>query len=261
MNFNLTSFTLLQQRSRYFLLSTLALSLLAGPVLAATLDPQARAILEKARGFISDEATLNQVDSLRFKGTITEPGGEKGTIVISLQRPYKLLQFLERDNGIVEEFGLNDYEGWLKKYKVDKPDHYALMPVDVIRLKRLRANTYEGLNFFSTKTSFSRKIEYVGKQDLDGKWAEVVKVLYGSAQFIRYFDELTGELLLSEIESGERIQEQGELLVDGIRFPKYLLTFQGDVQVSHLEFHSIEVNPVFDDSLFTLPPLPGVKKR
>ncbi len=128
-------------------------------------------------------------------------------------------------------------------------------------MKRLRANTYEGLNFFTTKTNYGRKIEYLGKQELDGKAVEVVKILYGSAIFIRYFDEKTGELLLSEIENGERIQEQGELMVSGIRFPKYLVTFNGDEQISHLEFNKIEVNPVFDDSLFTQPPLPSLRKK
>jgi len=194
-------------------------------------------------------------------GTITDPSGETGKIAISLRRPYQLVQTLERSNGIIEEFGLNDYEGWQKQYRADNPDRYGLAPLDVVRLRRLRANTFEGLNFFSTKTSFSRKIEYLGKQDLDGTQVEVVKILYGSAQFVRYFDVSTGELLLSEIENGERIQEQGEFLVDGILFPKHLITFRDGEQISRLEFQSIEVNPVLDDSMFTMPPLPGLKKK
>lgn len=235
--------------------------LAVGNTLSANLDPQAEAILKKARQFISDESTLNRVNSLRFEGTIKDPEGKTGKIVISLQKPYKLLQSIHHENGVVDEFGLNDYEGWLKRFKAEAPDVYALMPVDVVRLKRLRANTFEGLNFFSTKTSFGRKIEYQGKQELDGKSVEVVKILYGSAVFIRYFDTETGELLLSEIENGERIQEQGELMVDGIRFPKFLVTFNGDEQISHLEFNSIQVNPDFEDSLFTQPPLPSLRKK
>ena len=245
---------------RFFALCTVCF-LVAGNILAAKLDPQSEAILKKARQFISDESTLNGVNSLRFEGTIKDPEGKTGKIVISLQKPYKMVQSIHHENGVVDEFGLNDYEGWLKRFKTEDPDVYALMPVDVTRLKRLRANTYEGLNFFSTKTSYGRKIEYQGKQDLDGKTVEVVKVLYGSAVFIRYFETTTGELLLSEIENGERIQEQGEMVVDGIRFPKYLVTFNGDDQISHLEFHSIQVNPKFEDSLFTQPPLPSLRKK
>ena len=233
----------------------------AGHMVSANLDPQAKAILQKARQFIADEATLNGVKSLRFEGTITNPEGKKGKISISLQKPYKLLQSIEHENGVVDEFGLNDYEGWLKRFKTEDPDAYVLMPVDVTRLKRLRANTYEGLNFFSTKTNYGRKIEYLGKQDLDGKPVEAVKILYGSAIFVRYFDPNTGELLLSEIENGERIQEQGEMMVSGIRFPKYLVTYNGDDEISHLEFHSIQVNPAFEDSLFTQPPLPPLRKK
>jgi len=228
---------------------------------SAELDPKAEAILKKTRTFIAKESKLTGVNSLRFMGTITDPSGETGKIAISLRRPYQLVQTLERSNGIIEEFGLNDYEGWQKQYRADNPDRYGLAPLDVVRLRRLRANTFEGLNFFSTKTSFSRKIEYLGKQDLDGTQVEVVKILYGSAQFVRYFDVSTGELLLSEIENGERIQEQGEFLVDGILFPKHLITFRDGEQISRLEFQSIEVNPVLDDSMFTMPPLPGLKKK
>jgi hypothetical protein len=227
---------------------------------AGNLDPKAEAILKKARKFIAEESALNKVHSLRFTGTITDSSGESGKIIIILQQPYKLLQSVEMSNGVVDEFGLNDYEGWRKQYKMDDPDRYGLAPVDVRRLKRLRANTFEGLNFFSTETSFSRKIEYVGKQDLDGKPVEVVKVLYGTAAFIRYFDVETGELVLSESESGEKIQEKGEMFVEGIRFPKQLITFHEGKQINQLEFNRIEVNPVLDSSLFNLPPLPGLKK-
>ena len=258
-NFNSISVPLFGVVRVFGLIAAIAWGL--GTTLSANLDPKAEAILKKARKFISDESTLNSVKSLRFEGTITSPDGTAGKIVISLQQPYKLLQSIEHENGLVDEFGLNDYEGWLKRFKAEDPDVYALMPVDVNRLKRLRANTYEGLNFFSTKTNYGRKIEYLGKQDLDGKLVEVVKVLYGSATFVRYFDESTGELLLSEIENGERIQEQGEMMVDGIRFPKFLVTYNGDEQISHLEFHSIQVNPAFKDSLFTQPPLPPLRKK
>lgn len=236
-----------------FLVSTRAFS--------SNLDPRAETILKKARDFISDEATLNQVRSLRFEGTITGPDGDQASIVINLQQPYKLLQALTREDGLVEEFGLNDYEGWLKRYHKEKPDVYGLMPVDVIRLKRLRANTYEGLNFFSTKTNFSRKIDYLGEKEIKGKAVDVIKISYGSAHFIRYFDKNTGELLLSEIESGESIEEQGEMMVDGIRFPKYLITRKDGKQISHLEFHKIEVNPALKDSLFTQPALPGLTNK
>lgn len=261
MMFNIKSVAVLPFGFRRLFALSAVFAVIGGQVLTANLDPRAEAILKKARQFISDEPTLNSVSSLRFEGTITNPDGNVGKIVISLQQPYKLLQTIQHENGLVDEFGLNDYEGWLKRFKVDNPEVYALMPVDVARLKRLRANTYEGLNFFTTKTNYGRKIEYLGKQELDGKAVEVVKILYGSAIFIRYFDEKTGELLLSEIENGERIQEQGELMVSGIRFPKYLVTFNGDEQISHLEFNKIEVNPVFDDSLFTQPPLPSLRKK
>ena len=90
---------------------------------------------------------------------------------------------------------------------------------------------------------------------------EKVKVLYGPIYFDRYFDSSTGELVYTEIESGEGIEESGELFVDGIRFPKSVTTHLDGEQRSFVEFDLIEVNPDLPDSLFVQPPLPGLKRK
>ena len=55
--------------------------------------------------------------------------------------------------------------------------------------------------------------------------------------------------------------EGGEIVAGGIRFPRTLTTFRKGNEVHRISFDEIQVNPVLDDSLFTLPPLPGLKQK
>lgn len=229
-------------------------------LLVAEVDPRARAILKKARSHIGDEMSLNKIKSLKFQGKIEDSNGNIGTLKIAIRKPYQSLQQLVI-NDSVTEFGLNDYEAWIKIYRLGDDSIYRLVPATPDQLRRTRANAYENLTFFSEKTGFFRKIEYLGKDKFNGTDVEKVKVKYGSIFFDRYFDIRSGELVFTKIENGEGIKENGEMFVDGIRFPKSVTTLLEGEQRSFLEFDLIEVNPVLDDSLFQQPPLPGLKKK
>ncbi len=243
-----------------FALKLVAFMCLSSDASAKVVDPRARAILKKARSHIGDEVTLNKIESLRFQGKVTDSNGNKGTLEIAIQKPYQSLQRLTINNSVTE-FGLNDYEAWIKIYKVGDEANYGLVPANPDQLRRTRANAFENLTFFSEKTGFFRKIEYLGKDIIDGAEVEKVKVKYGSIFFDRYFDSRSGELVFTKIESGEGIKENGEMFVDGIRFPESVTTILDGQQRSFVQFDLIEVNPVLEDSLFQQPPLPGLKKE
>ncbi|MDA0346129.1 MAG: hypothetical protein O3C43_00310 [Verrucomicrobia bacterium] len=228
--------------------------------LMGTPDPEILAILAKARSYVGEESVLNNVKSLRFIGTITTANGEEGGIEIHLRTPYQQLQILS-GNGVVQEFGLNDYEAWKKVYRSDNPEEYNLIPSNPDQLKRVRANTFENLKFFSSDSNYQRKLEYLGRETISGELVERVKVVYGSMYYIRNFKASTGQLILTEIETGEQIQESGEIKVSGIKFPKTLISLIDGKEVHRISFDSVEVNPVFDDSLFAQPALPGIRKK
>ncbi len=234
--------------------------LLAQLSYAGSADTEVVAVIKKARSYIGEESDLKSVKSLRFKGTITNSNGDEGHIEIQLKAPYKQLQVLTGD-GVVQEFGLNDYEAWKKVYKKDDPDHYNLIPSNSEQLKRVRANTFDNLNFFSSETSYQRKLAYLGREDINGEEVDRVKVTYGPIYYIRNFKVSNGQLLLTEIETGERIQESGEIKVGGIRFPKTLVSMIDDKEVHRIDFDLIEVNPELSESLFTQPALPGLRKK
>ena len=238
----------------------LASLMLSFQSLMGATDPEILAILTKARSYVGEESVLTSVKSLRFVGSITTANGDVGGIEINLKSPYQQLQILS-GNGVVQEFGLNDYEAWKKVYRSDNPDEYNLIPSNPGQLKRVRANTFENLMFFSSDSNYQRKLEYLGQETISGELVERVKVVYGSMYYIRNFKASTGQLILTEIETGEHIQESGEIKVGGIKFPQTLISFIDDKEVHRINFDSVEVNPVFEDSLFAQPALPGVRKK
>ena len=260
MKFDSTNFLFFLRRKYLFLLSFLLSASFFYEGIAGEVDPRAVTILEKARNHIAKESALNNVKALRFKGRLINEQGDTGMIEIIVELPYRQLQLVTM-NGQVTEYGLNDYEAWRKIYKIENPDDYLLIPGNVDQLKRARANTFENLKFFSPETNYFRKIEYLGRSDHDGVEVEKVRVRYGAIFFDRHFATSNGDLVYSEIESGEQIREEGEVFVDGIRFPKSVTTHFDGQQRSYVEFDVIEVNPLLDKSLFTLPPLPGLKKK
>ena len=47
--------------------------------------------------------------------------------------------------------------------------------------------------------------------------------------------------------------EEGELIVDGIRFPKKTTIYTTDKKESHVEFTQIKINENIPDSVFAFP--------
>ncbi len=215
---------------------------------------KAMAVLKKARAYVGDEATLNSIHSLEFNGVLTTPDGKTGEMKIILREPYQQLQVLTM-NGMAQEIGLDDYSAWGKVYKLDNPDDFQYIPYDYKKLKAERAKAYENLNFFSSKTSASRKIEFMGSAMLEDTPVHIIKIIFGSVFYIRYFDADTGKLILTETEAGEMIQESGEIIVDGVRFPAALTSYVNGEEVHKIEFNVIKVNPEIEDSVFEEPTL------
>lgn len=238
----------------------LVLGLFCLPLFVTAGDPEAEAVLAKARKRLGSEAKLNGVQSLRFTGTITTVTGKSNTIEIVLKKPYKQRQVFVGDK-LVREIGLNDYEAWTKVYNKKTPHRYNLIPHTAEALRRIRASTFENLYFFFPFSNRWRKVEYLDRNDYDGLKVHRVKVSYGKVYYLRYIEETTGQLVLTEVETGERIVEGGEIVAGGIRFPRTLTTFRKGNEVHRISFDEIQVNPVLDDSLFTLPPLPGLKQK
>lgn len=234
------------------------------PVSAQTAD----AIIAKARGYLGSEAALNAITSVHFSGFM-EPGKvapgsavpPRVSIDIIFQKPYQ--QRIEAKGAdTTDTTALDGYAAWQRTDNLHDPSRWSQTVLDPDQIKRLRANTWENLNFYKGIEQSGGSVTDLGPVTLNGKPA--VKLAFRhdvGIVFYRYFDPQTGKLLLTETEQGGTIQEEGEIMVNGLRFPKRVTqTVKGvDAKGQPLEqklimdFDKITINEVFPDSDFEMP--------
>jgi outer membrane lipoprotein-sorting protein len=222
-------------------------------------------VIAKARATVGSEAALKSLESLHYTGTLTttakEPDGTnrdvKVGIEIVFQRPYRQRIVATSENKI-EITALDDYEGWQREQDPSDSTRWRMTLLSTDQIKRLRANTWENLSFFQGIEKRRGTVNDLGKASIDGKSCRKLSFDHGDGiVFTRYFDEASGRLLLTETENGITIREEGEMLVDGIRFPRKIistskLTDGGERTVS-ITFDKIVVNEPLADSLFSVP--------
>jgi hypothetical protein len=230
-------------------------------VTAALADP---ATLAKARAYLGPDAVLNAVNSLRFKGQleVVDPGSTTpGTaeIEIIFQRPDRQL-IVATNEGQTETTALDGYDAWQRVTNAADPSRWQVTLLGPEQIKRLRANTFENLAFYRDIESRGGRIEDLGAVTIDGVACRKLSFVHGPGiVFTRSFDVSTGKLVLTETDSGTIIREKGELSSGGLRFPKTIETVNtlpdGGERIIRVNFVTLEVNPVVDPELFSVPAL------
>lgn len=227
-------------------------------------------IIAKARAYLGSSAKLDAIRSVHFVGTmetqrLTADGPEpvKSSIEIIFQKPFQ--QRTTRTSATqIETTGLDDLEGWQRVQDVKNQSRWRLTLLAPDLVKRLRANTWENLNFFRGLEQQDGQVEVLGPATVDG--VHTVKVAFihePGIVFYRYFDKNTGRLVLTETGQGGKIKEEGDIMVDGLRFPRKVITTtrvrdaQGRVvdNTVVVTFTKITLNEKFPDSVFAVPPL------
>jgi hypothetical protein len=230
------------------------IAILACALLAATgaFAAEADAIIARARAYLGTEAALDSVKSLRFSGTIAEGAETRGTIVITLKKPFQ--QRIERTIGDEREVtALDEFDGWTRSVNLKDSEDWRLTLLTRDHIRRLQANNVENLNFFKGAERRGGKVELRGNATIDGVDCARVAFVHGQGiEFVRYIDRATGRLVMTETENGGQIRERGEQIVAGIRFPKSLESTLEDRTVV-ISFDSIEVNGDYPNSLFEVP--------
>lgn len=237
---------------------------LAVPQLLA--DARVDQWIAKARSAVGPESALNQVTSIHFSGTLetTEPPADGAVapgkplvlrIDIVFQKPYRQRMILRSDK-VVETTALDDYDAWIRRADATDEKKWQLSLLDIQQVKRLRANTWENLNFYRGIDSRGGRIEFGGDTSLDGR--ECVKLVFIHADnivFTRYFEKATGRLVKTETEQGGEIREEGEIVVDGLRFPRKLINRSPGGQLATITFDSVKVNEPLPADQFAVPPM------
>ncbi len=223
------------------------------------------AILAKARAFIGSDAALDAVGSVHYVGTLlsthpTDPSKSMSAQVdIVFQKPHRQRITISYPKA-TEQTGLDGYDAWRRQQDPGDTSRWKQVLLSPDQIKRLRANTLENLLFFRGLERLGGKIEDLGAVSLDGADCRKIAFVHGpNIVFTRYFETATGRLILTETESGGSIREEGETLVNGVRFPRKIVTVTkapgGETQTVTINLEKIVVNEIFPASFFAVPSL------
>jgi outer membrane lipoprotein-sorting protein len=221
------------------------------------------AIIAKARAFLGTEEALNAITSVHFTGTVTttdpaDPNKQsRASIEIIAQKPDKQ-RVVAKSDKTIETTALDGYEGWQRTQETANPKNQRLVVFRPDAVKRLRAQAWENLSFFRGVEGRGGRIEDQGMQTIDGINCHKIALIYApNIIFYRYFDAATGRLVRTDTEDGGTTKEEGERIVNGVRFPTSMkMTIKGpkdQTQTVVITFENVTVNENFPPELFRVP--------
>ncbi len=222
------------------------LSTVACMAQAKTLDE----VIEKARAYVGPEDTVASVEALSYTGTLTPAeDGEERTVRLILEKPARQLLVIEKGDGRVTMI-VNDLEGFMVQENLETGGK-RVDPLPVDQVRRFKANAAENLYFYEFPPGRQVRAKYLGEQEFRGETVDAVRFIHpGNVTFFRYFDPETGRLVGTLTDTGTVNTEEGEMLVDGLRFAGKVLSFEDGEKVHTIEFSRIEVNPDLPEDTF-----------
>ncbi len=230
------------------------------PAAAICAEPD---IIAKARAYLGPEAALNAVKCVHYTGTMLTPNpadpAKPVTMAIDIifQLPYRQRTVRTADS-LVDTIALDTYDGWHRVQDPKNPGQWRMQLLPTSQIKLQRAIVLENLAFYRGLEREGCKVVDQGSTTVAGVACRKVAFIHADdIVFFRYFDEASGRLIMSETEGGSTIREQGEIMVNGLRFPKIILntskTADGKEQTITITFDTITVNEMFPDRTFAIP--------
>ena len=239
--------------------------LLFSPLRAESVDQ----VIARARAYLGTESALNAVRSIHFSGaleaTVSTPSPTDKTKLVeqAVKLPTDIIFQKEYQQRITvtgpkvtETTALDGYDGWQKRTNPANPAQWQVTLLDAGQIKRLRANTWENLSFFLGLEKKGGTVKLGGDVAVDG--VACVKVSFIHAEniiFIRYFDKASGRLVKTETEAGGEIREEGEMIVNGVRFPRKVINKGADGKATVISFDKVVVNESIAAGEFAVPTL------
>lgn len=211
--------------------------------------------IARARARLGSEAALHGVTSIRYLGTLETDGASSRHLDIVFQKPLQQLITLTGAE-LIEVVGLDDYEGWQKRSNPKNVAQWQIALIDAGQTKRLRAQTWDNLNFFSGIEKMRGSVKLAGDAMIDG--VACVKLIFAYREdmiLTRYFDKTSARLVMTETESGTDIREEGEIIVQGVRFPRKVSNRDKSGRVITMVFDQIILNEPHAASEFAVPAL------
>jgi outer membrane lipoprotein-sorting protein len=221
------------------------------------------AMIAKARAYLGSEAALQAVKSVHYTGSMLAPNAADATKPISVgvdiifQAPYRQ-RTVRTTSSAVDTSALDDYDGWQKVQDGKDATRWRLQLLPSDQIKRQRAIVWENLAFYRGLDRAGGSVIDQGPATISGISCRKIAFIHApDIIFYRYFAEANGRLILTETENGSSIREQGEMMVQGLRFPRKIInsikTADGKEQTVTITFDTITVNESFPASHFAIP--------
>jgi hypothetical protein len=206
-------------KARLYVLLPALIALAAAPLSAQNIEQ----VIAKARAYLGPEAALSAVKSIHFTGVIQADATTKLPVEIVFQKDYQQ-RITVTGPKVIETTALDGYDAWQKRTNPLNLAQWQVTLLDAVQVKRLRANTWENLNFFSGLERKGGTVQWGGEVVVDGTACIKLVFLHGpDIEFQRFFDQATGRLIKTVTENGAEIREEGEVQVNGIRFPQKVI--------------------------------------
>lgn len=252
---------------KFNLLSLLAAGCILSPAARAD-DP---AILAKARAYLGSESAIAAVKSVHMVGRVSAGNSQdpakpsSAEVDIIFQVPWQESITVIYPDRILHTV-LDNYEAWQQEQapvsagqrSIDSNRGSRLTLLSPDQTKVLRADTWENLNFYRGIEGSGGSVRDLGPATTDGVPCEKIAFIHSPTNvYFRYFDQASGRLVYSETLGGARIREQGEIVANGIRFPKSIVTIEKDGRgadaTNTYTFDKVTLNENFSASLFDVP--------
>jgi hypothetical protein len=241
-------------------LAACALGLLLSAALRA--EP---AVLGLARSYLGPESTLDGIQTIHYVGTLdrVDPARPAAVEHMDLDMLFAkpMRQRLRATNGkLVLTTVLDGYDAWDWLVSKADPAHPRVKWLTANEVRQLRASTWENLYYY--KAPDGGAVDDKGPATVDGVVCEEVDFSHGGTVYQRFFDRDDGRLVLT-VRGADSIRESGEIRVNGVRFPKTIVTITKRPDGRELDatatFYTITLNdPVpaaeFASPSFSVPP-------
>jgi hypothetical protein len=219
------------------------------------------AVVALARAYLGPQSTLDGLTTIHFVGTLDRvdaSAGANGTVHTELDmifvKPMRQ-RLVVRAPKVTMTTVLDGYDAWDWLQDNADPRKFRLTWLQTSDVRTLRANTWENLNYYRSPEGGS--VEDKGPATIDGVECERVDFTHApDIVYQRFFDRDTGRLVLT-VRGSETFRESGELRVDGIRFPKTIVSTakvaSGGQIVSTATFEKVILNESQPADLFAVP--------
>ncbi len=212
--------------------------------------------IELARSYIGPDEKLDALESIHYKGSLLYSSGDLGTIEMVYQKPmrHRMVAVIgERREVSV----LDGSEGWTTFERVVDSVPLSMEIFDPIRILIMQSSVREAFSFFRKPDTRNGDITYEGKEIVNGRECVILTYHHGDGiAYQRFIDAESGQVHRTLDSKGVEYLEEGELIVDGLRFPKKMVsTFSTAIGSQSMEFaySSIDLNKKLPESDFVMP--------